>query len=117
MIGRLHQRLQTFLQLAPWRGWLASNYVSGLLVVFASWGMFFTYLWPQILFFNEKGLQAGWVGVWGDWAAHITYANLFALRPPSMWLTPHPIHLNSDFTSLFSRRHFWIVNAWWYECG
>jgi hypothetical protein len=80
---------------------LTSNFFGGLLVVFISWGMYFTFLWPQMLYFDGKGLQAGWIGVWGDWAAHITYANVFALKPPSMWLSPHPIHVNSPFTYPF----------------
>jgi len=88
-----------------WRGslqkWLSSRFFSGFLVVLISWGMYFAYVWPQMLYFDERGLQAGWVGVWGDWAAHITYANVFALRPLSMWLSPHPIHVNSPFTYPF----------------
>ena len=93
-----HQRIKQF---QGHSRWLTSNFLSGFLVVLVSWGMYFTFLWPQMLFFDEKGLQAGWVGVWGDWAAHITYANVFALRPIGMWLATHPIHINSPFTYPF----------------
>lgn len=80
----------------------ASNYFAGLLVVFISWGMYFAYLWPQILYFTSDGLQAGWVGVWGDWAAHITYANVFALRPIEQWFANHPLYIHSAFTYPFA---------------
>lgn len=80
---------------------LTSRFFSGYLVVLTSWGMFFALLWPQLLFFNEHGLQAGWVSIWGDWAAHITYANVFALKPPALWLSPHPIYLFAPFTYPF----------------
>lgn len=80
---------------------IASNFFSGVLLVMSSWGLYFAYLWPQMLYFDESGIQAGWIGVWGDWAAHIIYAGVFAFRPVSMWLDPHPLHINSPFTYPF----------------
>jgi len=80
---------------------MASNFFSGALLVMSSWGLYFAYLWPQMLYFDENGIQAGWIGVWGDWAAHIIYAGVFAFRPVSMWLDPHPLHINSPFTYPF----------------
>lgn len=79
----------------------ASNFFSGLLLVMSSWGLYFAYLWPQMLYYDETGVQAGWIGVWGDWAAHIIYAAVFAFRPVEMWLSPHPLHINSPFTYPF----------------
>jgi hypothetical protein len=100
MIGRLplvnNFRLKKSITLA-----LTTNWVGGFLVVLISWGMYFAYIWPQMLYFDESGLQAGWINVWGDWAAHITYANVFALKPVSLWLSSHPIHINSLFTYPF----------------
>jgi len=80
---------------------ITSNFFSGALLVLSSWGLYFAYLWPQMLYFDENGIQAGWIGVWGDWAAHIIYAGVFAFRPISLWLDPHPLHINSPFTYPF----------------
>lgn len=78
-----------------------SNFFSGALLVLSSWGLYFAYLWPQMLYYDENGVQAGWIGVWGDWAAHIIYAGVFAFRPVEQWLSPHPLHINSPFTYPF----------------
>lgn len=63
--------------------------VKGCVAVLLTWGLYFIYLWPKMLFWNNGNIMAGWVNVWGDWAAHFSYANVFAYRQPSDWLTVH----------------------------
>lgn len=58
-------------------------------------------LWPKVLYWTDKGLVSGWIGVWADWSAHFSYASVFAYRPPSEWLTSHPLYLGRSFTYPF----------------
>lgn len=79
------------------RSWRA-----GLLVLLATWGVFFVWLWPRMLFHDPAGVLAGWSGVWGDWAAHFAYAAPFAYRPPSLWLAGHPLYHGRRFSYPFA---------------
>lgn len=59
--------------------WLAAN-----LFFWATW---FAFLFSQMLKIESDGLYAGWINVWGDWAAHLSYTTSFALGdnfPPTM---------------------------------
>ncbi|MCD8484503.1 hypothetical protein LRY60_02740 [Candidatus Woesebacteria bacterium] len=80
---------------------LRQSWFSGLAVVLASWGGFFTLLWRDIFYWTKEGITAGWIGVWADWSVHVTYASVFAFRPWSMWLSSHPLFVGKKFTIHF----------------
>ena len=40
--------------------------------------VYFFMVFRKLLFFREGNLFAGWINVWGDWAAHLSYATSFA---------------------------------------
>lgn len=49
-----------------------------------SWGLFllvwlglFLLIWSHMLKREADGVYAGWVNIWGDWAAHLTYTTSF----------------------------------------
>ena len=59
----------------------------GFLLFFLAWGGLFFIIWRKMLVMEPSGLYAGWVNVWGDWAAHLTYTTSFAYGdnfPPQM---------------------------------
>jgi hypothetical protein len=89
----IRQKLQQFTLRRP--------FLSGLFAVFATWGVFFLVLWPKMLYQNADGIWAGWINVWGDWAAHLSYASVFAYRPPADWFTSHPLFVGEKFTYPF----------------
>jgi hypothetical protein len=74
--------------------WVKDNpQLAGLIAVLATWGSFFTYLWPRILYYSNDGIKAGFANVWGDWPIHFIYAKVFALRSPLEWFSTHPLHI------------------------
>jgi hypothetical protein len=77
------------------------HYPFGLLAVLLSWGTYYIYLWPKMLFWTRRGLTSGWVGIWCDWSAHFSYASAFAYRPLSDWFTTHPLYHARKFTYPF----------------
>lgn len=83
------------------RSFLKNSYEGGLILVFVVWGTYFLNLWPRMLYWTEKGIASGWVGIWGDWAAHFSYASRFAYNPPYLWLGEHPLFSGSNFTYPF----------------
>lgn len=57
------------------------------LIFFLFWLIIFLIIWPKMLTREVDGVYAGWVNIWGDWAAHLTYASSFAYGhnfPPQM---------------------------------
>ena len=44
----------------------------------ATWGVYFSLVWPRMLFERTDGVYAGMRTVWGDWALHFAYAGVFA---------------------------------------
>ncbi|MBU1085363.1 MAG: hypothetical protein ABIJ43_03685 [Candidatus Beckwithbacteria bacterium] len=69
------------------------------LIVWLFWLGIFLLIWPKMLVIKEAGLYAGWINIWGDWAAHLSYVNSFALGdnfPPKM-----PILANHKFSYPF----------------
>lgn len=64
-------------------------------------GVYFGYIWPKMFFWTKEGIVAGWVNVWGDWAAHFSFANVFAYRNPVDWFSSHPLYLGRKFTYPF----------------
>lgn len=74
---------------------------TGIILVLTSWGGFFVYLWSQMFRWGEKGIEAGWLFIWADWAAHLTYTNVFVHRPLSEWLIGHPLYVGQKFSYPF----------------
>ena len=57
------------------------------ILFFLVWGVIFLVIWSKMLVLEANGLYAGWVNVWGDWAAHLSYATSFGFGdnfPPEM---------------------------------
>lgn len=49
--------------------------------------IFFFWIFKNLLFYDDGNLVAGWITVWGDWAAHMTYTTSFAYgqnMPPEL---------------------------------
>lgn len=72
-----------------------------LLVLTATWGAYFGFLFGRILQMRSDGLYAGHVHIWGDWALHIGIANIFAYKAPEYWFAYHPIYAGGKFTYPF----------------
>lgn len=53
--------------------------------------------WPELIFADEHGIQAGFRTVWADFAAHLTYAQRFARFPPELWFHHHPLFYGAPF--------------------
>lgn len=87
------------------------SYSIGLVAVALTWGIYFVVLWPKMLFWSDEGIVAGWVGVFGDWAAHFAYASVFAYRPPWLWFIGHPLYAGRKFTYPFLTDAFsgWLM--------
>lgn len=79
-----------------------ANYHYGLMAVLAVWGGYFTWLWLNIFRYDARGdIVAGHSIVWADWAAHLTYASVFAFRAPSDWFIAHPLFAGAKFSYPF----------------
>ncbi len=70
-------------------------------LILGTWGAYFAFLWPRMLFRSAEGLVAGWDGVWADWAAHLSYAGVFAYRSPVAWFVEHPLAPGRPFAYPF----------------
>ncbi|MCK6468744.1 MAG: PA14 domain-containing protein [Candidatus Brocadia sinica] len=91
----IYEKVKLFLR----KGYL--HYPFGLLAALLSWGTYFIYLWPRMLFWTRDGLTSGWIGIWADWSAHFSYASAFAYRPVTDWFTVHPLYYARKFTYPF----------------
>jgi hypothetical protein len=78
-----------------------SKYYRGLLLVFATWGVYFLWLWPHMFRFSDGQIVAGHVTIWGDFGAHLSYAAPFAYRNVSDIFTNNPILYGAKFTYPF----------------
>lgn len=59
--------------------------LAGIILTLISLSLAF--LFRNLLFFENGNLMAGWITIWGDWAAHIAYATNFAFGnnfPPEL---------------------------------
>lgn len=54
-----------------------------------------------MFFWDKEGIFAGWIGIWGDWAAHNAYASRFAYQDPADWIETHPLYIGTKFTYPF----------------
>ncbi|HEX9362373.1 MAG TPA: hypothetical protein VGA47_01145 [Candidatus Dormibacteraeota bacterium] len=77
------------------RRWLApltsSTHPWPLLLVFAICGAWTVHLMHQAYVYAADGLYAGYVNIWGDWAAHLSFAGSFAYAhnfPPEFPVDP-----------------------------
>lgn len=78
-----------------------SNFNTGLFWVFATWGVYFLWLWSRMIFYRQGTVYAGWYKQWADWSAHYTIAAVFKYRNPADWFTAHPLFIDSKFTYPF----------------
>ncbi|MFZ2193224.1 MAG: hypothetical protein WAV31_03195 [Candidatus Moraniibacteriota bacterium] len=101
-----------------------NNFKKGSLLIMLTWGGFFAFIFPRMLFRNELGIYAGWVNVWGDWSAHFAYAMPFAYRPIGEWFSSFPLLINHPFsysfladgiTGLMIRFGFSEITAFWFS--
>lgn len=44
------------------------------------WSILFLLIWQNMLVLESDGLYAGWINVWGDWAAHLSYTTSLAIQ-------------------------------------
>lgn len=77
------------------------KFIFGLAITLFTWGIYFTRLWPNMLYWKNGEIWSGWIGVWADWAVHFTYASVFAYKPPSLWFALHPLFVGRKFTYPF----------------
>ncbi len=69
------------------------KFLIGLFLTLATWGTYFTLLWPNLLFWKDGSIVAGNMNVWGDWAGHFSHASAFAYRSPDLWFKIHPLFI------------------------
>ena len=77
---------------------ILSKYKWPLLILFLTWGVYFTVLWPRIIQMRPDGLYLGHPNVWSDWALHIGIASIFAYKSPQVWFAYHPMYAGGKFT-------------------
>lgn len=78
---------------------LPKKFLKNWLIWLCGWALLWLLLWPRMLFKEADGLYAGWVNIWGDWAAHLTYATSFAFG--DNFPTTMPILLGAKFSYPF----------------
>lgn len=79
-----------------------TRYHYGLLAIIIVWGSYFTWFWLNVFRYNLRGdIVTGYPIVWADWAAHLTYASVFAFRDPSDWFMSHPLFAGTKFSYPF----------------
>jgi hypothetical protein len=69
-----------------------------LLILLASWGSYFSYLFLNMIRWRPDGLYVGHQNVWSDWALHIAMAQTFAFKSPALWFAYHPLYAGGQFT-------------------
>ncbi len=86
---------------------------SGFVLLGCTWGIYFTVLWWGMLHEGPDGLWAGSRTVWGDFAAHFAYANVFAERPIGDWFSVHPLYATQgfDYPFLADAISGWLMRA------
>src|SRR5206468_11021250 len=70
------------------RGWRSRWPLLAVLLVCGAWTV---HLLHQAYVYTPNGLYAGYVNIWGDWAAHLAYAGSFAYGhnfPPEFPIDP-----------------------------
>ena len=96
------------------------NHIPALKLILGTFGVFFTYIFSQILLIKPNGVYVGQPNSWSDWVVHISITNIFASKPISEWFLYHPffaygkltygflVHL---ITALFIRLGFSLSDA------
>lgn len=69
-----------------------------LLVLFSTWGAFFTMLYVNTFDIRADGVWIAHENLWSDWSLHIAMANVFALKDPVNWFSHHPHYAYGKFT-------------------
>lgn len=81
-----------------------SQLIQGLIFTLLTWGIFFIWLWPKMLYKTKDGIFAGCGGVWSDWPTHFAYASKVAYCPINLWFQSHPFYYD------FKPRHHFAAN-------
>ncbi|HKW58279.1 MAG TPA: hypothetical protein VJR46_00775 [Candidatus Dormibacteraeota bacterium] len=71
--------------------WITPGHPWPLLAVLGVCGLWTVHLLHQAYVFTTNGLYAGYVNIWGDWAAHLSFAGSFAYGhnfPPEFPIDP-----------------------------
>lgn len=76
--------------------------VIGLALTLLTWGVFFLWYWPRMLYMKNGDLVTQGKYVWADWSAHLAYAAHFAWRPIGDWFESHPLFFGADFSYPFA---------------
>ncbi len=80
-------------------------YKKGLIIVLCTWGLYFLYMWPKMLFWTDRGLETGYCqSIWSDFPTHFAYTTKFAYQPITEWFKSHPFYYNHKPT------HHLLVN-------
>jgi len=74
------------------------NHRGSLFFLMMTFGLYFVYIFSQMLQIRPDGLYAGHVHIWGDWSLHIAMVNIFALKPPGEWFAYHPYYAGGKLT-------------------
>lgn len=72
-----------------------------ILLLLATWWLFFIITFFRIIEFKSDGLYVGHVNLWSDWSLHIGMINIFAHKEPSQWFAYHPMFAGGKFTYSF----------------
>lgn len=79
---------------------LKNKKIIRFLVIFVICFIFFLTLWSRVIYQDEKGIfTIGTAGVWGDWAAHLSYVSHF-LYSDKISLD-HPLFAGAKFAYTF----------------
>jgi len=80
---------------------LSKGHKLPLLILMLTWGLFFLILFFNMVQIKSDGLYFGHVNLWGDWAIHLGFANVFAFKSPQYWFAYHPYFAEGHFTYPF----------------
>ncbi len=72
-----------------------------LIFLWSSLGLFFVFIFQNIITLSQKGLFFGHEYIWSDWPLHIAIANIVAYKDISSWFSYHPLYAQGKFTYPF----------------
>lgn len=99
---------------------LLHDHLVPLVLLLATFGTFFLYLIPRLIYQIPQGLYVGYEHLWSDWPLHIAFITRFAFTPPSVWFLHNPMFadgklsypfLNDFLSGLFVRLGMSIPNS------
>lgn len=83
----------------------ARSHATAIWFLLATWGIYFYFVFRNMLYRDSTGLYSGHPYVWSDWPLHMAMAHTFAFKSPSQWFLHHPVFgagkLNYPFLTNF----------------